>query len=114
MLTYFASEQVKECIESKNRLEVIKYLIKQKGCDKNVQDNNGETPLHLASRGDASSLYYKGTDIDLIEYLIKQGCDKNVKDNNGRTPIDLVKIRLDKIDHKSPYDLQLIKYLENL
>jgi ankyrin repeat protein len=60
-------------------LEVVKYLVGI-SCDKNVKNNNGDTPLHSASNNGH---------LELVKYLVGIGCDKNAKNNNGDTPLQL-------------------------
>ena len=57
-------------------VEIVRMLI-DAGADVNLKDNNGDTPLHIAS----SSL-----DLDLVLLLLNGGADPNVKDNSSRTP----------------------------
>jgi cytohesin len=47
----------------------------EKGIDVNVRDENGATPLHLA------------TNKDVVELLIAKGADVNAKDKNDCTPL---------------------------
>lgn len=56
----------------------IAELLISNGADVNVRDNNGETPLHSASR-------YSNK--NLAELLIKEGSSVNARDNKGRTPL---------------------------
>jgi ankyrin repeat protein len=58
-------------------LEVVKYLVGA-GCDKNLKNNDGWTPLHSAS--------YNGH-LEVVKYLVGAGCDKNLKNNDGWTPL---------------------------
>jgi len=61
-------------------LEVYRYLIEVKGCDNNIQDNNKDTPLHIALR------YFKGGDVTVLTYLLSQrGINANIKGNYGYT-----------------------------
>ena len=48
------------------------------GADVNAKDNEGVTPLHLATWKNASAI---------VEVLLKGGADANAKDNEGRTPL---------------------------
>ncbi len=62
--------------EPRNNCEIIKKLINKKTI--NAQDNDGNTPLHLAA--------YLGH-LDLVSILIKAKCDINIKNHNGKTPL---------------------------
>ncbi len=50
--------------------------------DVNVKDENGQTPLHLASIWGAKKS---------VKFLLKKGADPGLKDNQGKTPLDLAK-----------------------
>jgi ankyrin repeat protein len=90
--------------------EVILALL-QAGANVMAQDEDGETPMHCASRnnnpaiirilldfgGDVMGVDYKGlTPLhiaaieamtpEIIQMLLNAGADKKVKDKNGRTP----------------------------
>lgn len=55
----------------------VRFLL-QKGCDPNIADNKGVTPLQIAVR-----LNY----IDGVEELIKGGADVDIADSQGETPL---------------------------
>ncbi|XP_076299445.1 uncharacterized protein LOC143218247 [Lasioglossum baleicum] len=77
-----------------DKLEVVKYLIEEKGANINVKDNDGQTPLHYAA--DHGKL-------EVVKYLIEEkGANINVKDNDGQTPLHYA------ADHGK---LEVVKYL---
>ncbi|KAN0052727.1 hypothetical protein ACTA71_006831 [Dictyostelium dimigraforme] len=63
---------------SRGHKQVLELLV-SRGCDINVQDDRGWTPLH--------SLVTGRYDI-LALWLIRQGANINLKDNNGFTALD--------------------------
>ncbi|MGI6361057.1 MAG: ankyrin repeat domain-containing protein [Bacillota bacterium] len=67
--------------KSQDRLEIIKFLVEEKGFDVNVQKRDtGATPLIVLS-----------LDADcepIVEYLLAQGADKGLKDHAGKTKYD--------------------------
>jgi ankyrin repeat protein len=68
-------------------IEVYQYLIETKGCNINVQDNNNDTPLHLAlCKFNPSG----GRDINVLTYLINQkNINVSIKGENGSTLLHL-------------------------
>jgi len=53
----------------------------ERGANVNAQDQNGNTPLHLACvRHDAA----------MIDYLLAHGANRNITNNAGRTPVNLI------------------------
>ena len=61
----------------KGLLNIFKDLI-SKGADINAKNNNGNTPLHIAS--------YNGY-LPIVEYLVNNRADINTKNKNDRTPL---------------------------
>lgn len=61
------------------RLEIVKYLIREKGADPHIVDNNGFTPLHFAAARD----YY-----EIVDFLVFK-VETNVDPENvhGVTPL---------------------------
>lgn len=66
-------------VRAKN-LDVIKFLVKEKGINVNVKSKLGDTPLHLA--------VLKGK-IDLVKSLLKMGADTNAESSIAGTPLSL-------------------------
>ena len=61
-------------------MDMVKYLITEQDCDPTVLDNNGTTPLHLAS-------YFGHTSI--VQWLLQDGrVDPSCADKFGRTPVN--------------------------
>lgn len=52
-----------------------------KGANPNAQNDDGQTPLHVAAQ------YSKTT--ELIDYLLNDGADNNIKDKGGKKPFEL-------------------------
>ena len=84
-----------------NATNACKLLIK-KGADVNIRNNQGETPLHLATQ-----LMYD--DVVWCELLLKKGADVNARDNNGLTPLHSVLNSLCYCEDKLPVVKLLIK-----
>jgi ankyrin repeat protein len=62
-----------------NRFEMVEWLYSQ-GANYWISDNNGDTPLHLASRSKVRNL---------IEWLVMKGLDLHALNKTGLSPIDL-------------------------
>ena len=56
----------------------ITMLLVSKGADLNIQDNEGSTPLTIAS--------YKG-ELEIVKLLISKGADINIQETNGQTAL---------------------------
>lgn len=69
-------------------LPIIKCLI-QADASMHSLDNDGNSPLHLASLHLASSKLFKNPpiSIDIIKVLVEAGADPNQKNKTGRTPL---------------------------
>ena len=57
--------------------EILKSCL-DAGCDANIQDDTGRTPLMIAS--------YRGVD-EFVKILLDAGCDANLQDWEGGTPV---------------------------
>ena len=66
---------------SNNRFDVVRYLIEIRKLYINDEDNEGNTPLHLAS--------YHALNLVLIQYLIYKGADKKKMNKKNQTPFDV-------------------------
>ena len=66
-------------ITSKDHLELANLLLKN-GAQVNVQDENGQTPLH-----DSAFACHE----DMVKLLVENGADTTIKNNEGKTPMDL-------------------------
>lgn len=64
---------------SRSTPDVVKALLKV-GFDVNLQDNKGETPLHLAAWNQVN-----------LQVLLDANPDTTIKNNNGLTALDLAK-----------------------
>ena len=64
---------------SKEHLELANLLLKN-GAQINVQDENGQTPLH-----DSAFACHE----DMVKLLVENGADNKIKNNEGKTPMDL-------------------------
>jgi len=60
-----------------SNLETFRFLLQQKGIDPNIQDQEGNTPLHLA----ATSF-----DPDKVDLLLKHDANPNISNLAGHTP----------------------------
>ena len=92
-LTHYITEKMFD-INAKNNLgepllistinyrdvDMIKLLISNRA-DVNIQDINGNTPLHIAS-----NIEYRELKRELIELLINAGANKDIINNNGEKP----------------------------
>jgi len=57
----------------------VKRLVIDCGVDPNVQDDDGDTPLHLAA--------WNGY-LTIVKFLLEHGADPNIQDDDGDTPLD--------------------------
>jgi ankyrin repeat protein len=80
-------------------LEIFKLLIGTHGADVNIQDNNKDTPLHIAFRSFDPN--YDSHLVPVLVYLVDQkNIDVNIKDQNGLTLLHLACI-CDSLDSKN-------------
>jgi ankyrin repeat protein len=64
-------------------LDIFEVLLETVGCDVNIQNNDNDTPVHLAF---SSFNQYAGGNITVLTYLLTQkGVDVNIKGHNGNT-----------------------------
>jgi ankyrin len=68
---------------SRGKLDVAQLLLDH-GAQVNVKNHKGETPLHLASRGDHDSL---DEGVCVVELLLERGTDVNIRDKSEWTPL---------------------------
>ena len=67
------------CAIQNNHSNVIELLSEEmQDFDKNIKDNNGRSPLHIACKYGRKEIAY---------FLIKLGCEPNLKDKLGNTPL---------------------------
>ena len=66
---------------SQGNAELVKLFLAAHA-DVNLRDKNGETPLHLAVRGNADAI---------VALLLEAKADPNLRNNYGQTPLDLLK-----------------------
>lgn len=65
-------------------MERLIHSLQAAGADINLQNKNGETPLHLLCR---NADPYKRLDEMLCESLCQAGADLNIRDNQGRSAV---------------------------
>ncbi|GFY72918.1 hypothetical protein TNIN_149281 [Trichonephila inaurata madagascariensis] len=66
------------CAVFEGRLDTVNYLIEDTQADFNIQDNDGSTPLSLASEHGYG---------DIVKILIDKGADINFADDHGMSPL---------------------------
>lgn len=64
------------------------WLYKELNPDLNIQNNHGDTPLHILIR--------KSNNIDIIKSLIEDGAKIDIKNNNNETVLDIAVKKHDK------------------
>ena len=67
----------KACLDG--RLDVMKCLVDHLQADPSIPDDDGDTPLHIASA--------KGH-LAMVKYLLECKCDPQYKNNTGNTPMN--------------------------
>ena len=60
------------------QIEMLEMLMEEEGADVNIPNNNGNTPLMIATRNGNT---------EIARMLIDRGADVNIPDNNGNTPL---------------------------
>jgi ankyrin repeat protein len=63
-------------------------VLLDRGATANLEDNLGQTPLHMVSLGTYISLE---DGAHITQLLLENGADINAQDNNHTTPLDLAK-----------------------
>ena len=71
------------------KLRVVGALLYQ-GANASAENDRGETPLHLVSRGNYIS---EEDGVGIAELLLERGSDTNARDNNNATPLQLAHYR---------------------
>ena len=81
----------------RGHLSVVNYLITQASADVDLQNNEGNTPLHYAIMGTHENY------LAIVKYLIEQGgAEVNLQNNEGNTPLHYAALCR---------DLELVAYL---
>ena len=76
-------------------LEVVKYLVEEKGMDPKATNKKGVTVLQVAA---------KSGNLELVQYLVEKGADPNEKDNYDMTVLHWA---------ANYGNLELVQYLVN-
>ena len=77
---------------STNICEVVHYLVTKKNFDIYIQNNKGESPLHIASRGSPEVAFL----------LTGFRCDVNCQDKDGNTPLHIACLQINHNDQCYP------------
>lgn len=84
-----------------NQLVVLEWLLHQEGCDVNVQDSDGDTPLHHCDRLEAARM--------LVEV---GGANVSVKNNDGMTALQLKVEDLKALEQDEELDINDEDFIE--
>jgi ankyrin repeat protein len=68
---------------------IVRLLI-EKGADVNAQESNGDTPLHIAARGEPLRSLFREEYLALIKLLLEKGANPHIRNNKRKTPRDLI------------------------
>lgn len=82
------------------QVEAVKVLIAN-GCDVNLADTSGDTPLHYSADCFRNCVFDReGRLVEIVKQLIEAGADVNRKNEGGETPLHIAvwKGRIDMID----------------
>jgi ankyrin repeat protein/serine/threonine protein kinase len=71
-----------------NRPEIVSFLIAN-GAKLNVENIEGNTPLHLAIQYNHLHPDFTHNRLEIVSFLIDNGAKVNVKNNNGQTPLHI-------------------------
>lgn len=71
---------------NRSNLEIVSSLTNN-GCDVNLQNDKGYTPLHYACLR---------RDVEMIKVLLDHGAQNEIRDNQGRSPKDLLELTRDE------------------
>ncbi|MDP3532762.1 MAG: ankyrin repeat domain-containing protein [Alphaproteobacteria bacterium] len=66
---------------SQNKLDIIRFLVEQKGFDIHQTDNQGSTVLHYAAQSGF---------MPNIQYLLEKGAKTDVQNKTGQTPLHIL------------------------
>lgn len=87
-----------------NQIHVLRWLIRQEGCNVNVQDSDGDTPLHHCDKVDAARV--------LVD---EGGALPSVTNKDGKTALQLKAEELkeleEEVDDKDEEDWKALKEL---
>lgn len=89
-----------------NKFTIAEILINN-GADVNKQDNNGDTPLHIATK--KSNL-----DPTTIKLLVHSGSSTSTKNNAGKTPIDYTQKDESGDERMNADDLEIITKMNTI
>ena len=86
---------------------MLTHLLLQKKADVKIQDNNKQTPLHIAA-----DLHYatEPNHYDLETLLIDHGAPIDISDNFGRTPLQIIINRFGQLNTQWDYALNTQNY----